>query len=378
MRWVVDASNVIGSKPDGWWRDRDGAARRLDRRTSRRSPRAAGEPVTVVLDAGPPELARAGTAASTSSCPPPRPRRRRRRDRPRCSRPPRPPARSASPPPTPTSPPACGRWAPRSEGGASTVPGAPGARWRERAHDRPAGPAHGHDRAQRARPPVARPAAAARGPRAAPATTAPSTSRGIELIRELQADGFNLELIRRLLDSTGSSAAALRFTRALRAPFADEAPEVVTTEQLAERWGTHRPEAAQARAEELGLLRPLGEDRWEELSPRLGARERRAGGAGALGAPGARGRRPPAPPRRQPSPDTFMRLFVDAVWKPFEAAGRPEERWPEVERRRWSACARWPPSRCWRCSRSPWTTRRSERSGASSSGCPELARGARR
>ncbi|MEV0251227.1 NYN domain-containing protein [Nocardia sp. NPDC050712] len=26
---VVDAANVVGSKPDGWWRDRAGAARRL-------------------------------------------------------------------------------------------------------------------------------------------------------------------------------------------------------------------------------------------------------------------------------------------------------------------------------------------------------------
>jgi predicted RNA-binding protein with PIN domain len=28
-RVVVDAMNVIGARPDGWWRDRDGAARRL-------------------------------------------------------------------------------------------------------------------------------------------------------------------------------------------------------------------------------------------------------------------------------------------------------------------------------------------------------------
>ena len=28
-RLVVDAMNVIGTRPDGWWRDRDGAARRL-------------------------------------------------------------------------------------------------------------------------------------------------------------------------------------------------------------------------------------------------------------------------------------------------------------------------------------------------------------
>ena len=24
-RWIVDAMNVIGSRPDGWWKDRDGA-----------------------------------------------------------------------------------------------------------------------------------------------------------------------------------------------------------------------------------------------------------------------------------------------------------------------------------------------------------------
>jgi predicted RNA-binding protein with PIN domain len=29
MRWLVDGMNVIGSRPDGWWRDRTGAMRRL-------------------------------------------------------------------------------------------------------------------------------------------------------------------------------------------------------------------------------------------------------------------------------------------------------------------------------------------------------------
>ena len=29
LHLVVDAANVIGSRPDGWWRDRQGAARRL-------------------------------------------------------------------------------------------------------------------------------------------------------------------------------------------------------------------------------------------------------------------------------------------------------------------------------------------------------------
>jgi len=56
MRWLVDASNVIGSRPDGWWRDREGAARRLIAELESFAARS-GEPVTVVLDAGPPELA---------------------------------------------------------------------------------------------------------------------------------------------------------------------------------------------------------------------------------------------------------------------------------------------------------------------------------
>jgi predicted RNA-binding protein with PIN domain len=52
MRWVVDAMNVIGTRPDGWWRDRDAAVRRL-----LAALREFGEPVTVVLDAGPADLA---------------------------------------------------------------------------------------------------------------------------------------------------------------------------------------------------------------------------------------------------------------------------------------------------------------------------------
>ena len=31
---IVDGANVVGSRPDGWWRDRAGAARRLQERLS--------------------------------------------------------------------------------------------------------------------------------------------------------------------------------------------------------------------------------------------------------------------------------------------------------------------------------------------------------
>jgi uncharacterized protein YaiI (UPF0178 family) len=52
MTWYIDAMNVIGSRPDGWWRDREGAMRRLVDEV-----RAwADDEVTVVLDAGPEDL----------------------------------------------------------------------------------------------------------------------------------------------------------------------------------------------------------------------------------------------------------------------------------------------------------------------------------
>ncbi len=62
-RFVIDAMNVIGSRPTGWWRDRDGAVRRLVERLQRYVA-ATGDEVTVVIDGRParglPEGERAG------------------------------------------------------------------------------------------------------------------------------------------------------------------------------------------------------------------------------------------------------------------------------------------------------------------------------
>jgi predicted RNA-binding protein with PIN domain len=55
-RWLVDASNVIGSRPDGWWRDRAGARDRL-LDALRRFAAGSGDEVVVVLDSGPSALA---------------------------------------------------------------------------------------------------------------------------------------------------------------------------------------------------------------------------------------------------------------------------------------------------------------------------------
>ena len=52
MRWLVDGMNVIGSRPDHWWRDRDAAMLRLVDMLERWAA-ADGEDVTVVFERPP-------------------------------------------------------------------------------------------------------------------------------------------------------------------------------------------------------------------------------------------------------------------------------------------------------------------------------------
>ncbi len=52
-RTVVDGMNVIGARADGWWRDRDGATRRLLRRLQHAAERS-DDTLTLVLDGRPP------------------------------------------------------------------------------------------------------------------------------------------------------------------------------------------------------------------------------------------------------------------------------------------------------------------------------------
>jgi predicted RNA-binding protein with PIN domain len=52
VRWFVDGMNVIGSRPDGWWRDRHAAMARLVEQLERWVV-ATGEDVTVVFESKP-------------------------------------------------------------------------------------------------------------------------------------------------------------------------------------------------------------------------------------------------------------------------------------------------------------------------------------
>ena len=48
-RWLIDGMNVVGSRPDGWWRDRRGAIAALVERLATFA-EATGDEVAVVFD----------------------------------------------------------------------------------------------------------------------------------------------------------------------------------------------------------------------------------------------------------------------------------------------------------------------------------------
>jgi predicted RNA-binding protein with PIN domain len=52
VEWIVDGNNVMGARPDGWWRDRRGAQRRLVARLEAFAA-ARDVPVTVIFDGQP-------------------------------------------------------------------------------------------------------------------------------------------------------------------------------------------------------------------------------------------------------------------------------------------------------------------------------------
>jgi DNA-binding transcriptional MerR regulator len=153
----------------------------------------------------------------------------------------------------------------------------------------------------------------------------------LELIRDLQAEGFNLEAIKRILDRApgGSVGEVLDFTRAVAAPFGDERPQVVDVDAFLERWGDQVTPDVARRAERLGLLRDLGEGRYELLSPRL---QEAASELAELGVPLEPALDVTATMRKHSEAvaRAYVRLFLDHVWRPFQEAGEPKEEWQRV------------------------------------------------
>jgi DNA-binding transcriptional MerR regulator len=152
----------------------------------------------------------------------------------------------------------------------------------------------------------------------------------IELTREMQAEGLNLEAIRRVLDHTGSSQEIVDFARAVRAPFEDETPEIFDVAELAASWKVEKVEPKLLRqAEKLGILRELPDGKIESISPRLqraGTEMIEFGVTPEAGLALAQKLHQHA----EGAARAYVDLFVKEIWEPFDRAGRPEEDWPQV------------------------------------------------
>lgn len=150
----------------------------------------------------------------------------------------------------------------------------------------------------------------------------------LELIREMQGAGFNLSAIGHVLEAAPRAGGEelLRFQRLLMAPWDEERAEVVDVEELSRRFGG-LDRTALRRAQELGILRDLGEGRYEVPSPAL----LRAGeDVVALGVPldHALAVVAKVQSHAQGVARQFVRLFLQDVWRPFKEAGLPGDRLP--------------------------------------------------
>jgi DNA-binding transcriptional MerR regulator len=156
----------------------------------------------------------------------------------------------------------------------------------------------------------------------------------ISLTREMQAEGLNLEAIRRVLEAGDDSAAKIfDFTRAVRASVQDEAPEIVDAEELLGPWSDTFDEEKEAelmkRAEALGALRTLPDGRIEAISPRM-FRGAIALAELGVGREGAMATAEKVRAEVDAITQAFVDLFSQEIWQPFVRAGRPEAEWPKV------------------------------------------------
>jgi DNA-binding transcriptional MerR regulator len=151
----------------------------------------------------------------------------------------------------------------------------------------------------------------------------------LRLIQEMQGEGFKLSAISRLIGEHGADADRfVGLRQAVTAPVATEAPEVLSREELAERFEVD-DDRLLAKARKLGLLIDLGDERYEAPSPALlrAAEDVLKMGidlSAALAAIEKLNR------NSQSSARTFVNLFVEELWKPFDEAGRPDEGWAEI------------------------------------------------
>lgn len=161
----------------------------------------------------------------------------------------------------------------------------------------------------------------------------------LQLIKEMQAQGFNLRAIQHQLDHLppGGAAEVLAFRRELTAPWQVEEPEVFTVAELGDLMGVVAEgdaigvvdQSLLDQAVSMGALHPLGGDRYEAPSPtliRAGAQLVELG----VPLPQVLLIQKSLTKHAEGVAATYVDMFVEHVWRHFVDAGQPEEEWPAV------------------------------------------------
>jgi len=151
----------------------------------------------------------------------------------------------------------------------------------------------------------------------------------LRLIQEMQAEGFKLSAIDKLIGEHGADADRfVGLRQAVTAPFRDEAPEVLSRDDLIDRFQTD-DERLLVKAQKLGLLVPLGDDRFEAPSPALLQAAEDVLRMG-IALPAALSAIEKLNRNSRSAARTFVNLFMEELWKPFDEAGRPDDGWAEI------------------------------------------------
>lgn len=152
----------------------------------------------------------------------------------------------------------------------------------------------------------------------------------IEGIKRLHADGFTLELIRRMLEASGDSGDdVMRFAGALRAPFRDDAGPLVDLVEWATKWGTADPRKL-SRAVELGLIRERSDGRYEFTSARVARVGEALNGLG-LSLEETLAATAEIRAHADGVADLFERVWLEHIWEPFVDAGMPEDQLEDLQ-----------------------------------------------
>jgi len=157
----------------------------------------------------------------------------------------------------------------------------------------------------------------------------PGHEARLELIQELQGEGVKLDTIKKLLDTTGGTTEqVVHFIRTVRQLFAPEERQIVHLDELTERFGAEDGGLLR-RAQKMDLLREVGDDQYEEISPRLmGAAQSMVD----MGIPLSRSLDVVEQLRKHADgiAKIYVELFLGEVWRPFDDSGRPADRWPKL------------------------------------------------